>query len=62
MGDLSVFPPSPYRHTPLLGENENLIPFERFGYAKLNKVHLPLTREVSAKQMEGKIHLPLCFQ
>ncbi len=30
MGDISVFPHSAYRHTPSLGENENLIPFERF--------------------------------
>ncbi len=30
MGDLSVFPPSTYRHTPSFGENENLIPFDRF--------------------------------
>ena len=37
MGDLSAFPPSAYRHTPSLGENENLIPFERFVTTKLIK-------------------------
>ena len=29
IGAFSVVPPSEYRHTPLLGENENLIRSER---------------------------------